>query len=48
MINLEAKNFIDYFALCGLDVKSGLESEPVDAYGTFQHTFKIHFNFHHL
>ncbi|CAF0736302.1 unnamed protein product [Brachionus calyciflorus] len=27
MINLEVKNFIDYFVLCGLDVKSGLESE---------------------
>lgn len=33
MINLESRNLIDYFALCGLDVKSGLESEPTDSYG---------------
>lgn len=31
--NLESRNLIEYFALCGLDVKSGLESEPNEAYG---------------
>jgi hypothetical protein len=27
MSNFESKNLIDYFSLCGLDVKCGLESE---------------------
>ncbi|RNA43399.1 DENN domain-containing 5A isoform X2 [Brachionus plicatilis] len=27
MLNMEVKNLIDYFVLCGLDVKSGLEAE---------------------
>lgn len=39
-INLEAKNFIDYFALCGLDVKSGLESEQNDSYGKYLPSFE--------
>jgi hypothetical protein len=28
----ESKNLIDYFCVCGLDVKSGLESEPSELY----------------
>lgn len=31
-MSLEVKNFIDYFVVCGLDVKSGLEPEPNEAY----------------
>ena len=27
------RNFIDYFAVCGLDVKMGLELEQNEAYG---------------
>jgi hypothetical protein len=28
----EFKNLIDYFVVCGLDIKSGLEPEPSEAY----------------
>lgn len=32
-MSIEVKNFIDYFVVCGLDIKSGLEPEPNEAYG---------------
>lgn len=32
-MSIEHRNFIDYFAVCGLDVKSGLEPEPNEANG---------------
>ena len=30
---MEERNFIDYFAVCGLDVKTGLELESNEANG---------------
>ena len=34
-MSFEAKSFIDYFAVCGLDVKSGLEPDCSESYGIF-------------
>jgi hypothetical protein len=35
----EHRNFIDYFSVCGLDVKSGLEPEPNEANGNLNFIF---------
>ena len=35
-MSLEAKNLIDYFSVCGLDIKSGLEPELNEVYGKCQ------------
>jgi hypothetical protein len=31
-MNFDSKNLIDYFCICGLDIKSGLEPEPNETY----------------
>ena len=34
-MSFEVKNFVDYFSICGLDIKSGLEPELNEAYGKY-------------
>jgi hypothetical protein len=45
-MSLEVKNFIDYFVICGLDIKNGLEPEPNEAYYGINNKklFKFSFN----